>query len=203
LTYQGLPDVGDGQDWLELLRTATPHYAAQPYQQLAAAHRALGHDGAARQVLIQQRRDQLDRRALTSRTERAWARLTGITLGYGYQPWRALLFLLAVVLTSIAFAVGVGGYAGGLARVSTPASTTAAAATAGTPAAAPCSTVLQIGAGLDLGLPLVKTGASNQCKPTDTTAGEILTVASWILQALAWAFATLFIANFTNAVRKT
>ena len=59
------------------------------------------------------------------------------------------------------------------------------------------------GVGLDLGLPLVKTGASNRCQPTDPTAGGILTVASWILQAPALAFATLFIAGFTNAVRKT
>ena len=148
LTYQGLPHVGDEHDWLELIRTATPEYAAQPYQQLAAAHRAAGHDGAARQVLIQQRRDQLARRALTDPIDRAWARLTGVTLGYGYQPWRALLLLLVVVLTSIALAVGVGGRGGRLTRTSTPAPSPAAAAIARTPPAAPCSTVLQIGVGL-------------------------------------------------------
>jgi hypothetical protein len=107
LTYTGLPQVsvsgvGAAGGWLGLLREATPEYAAQPYQQLAAGHRAAGHDGAARRVLMQQRRDQLDRRAVTDPAERAWARLTGITLGYGYQPWRALLFLLAVVTTSVA-----------------------------------------------------------------------------------------------------
>jgi len=30
-----------------------------------------------------------------------------------------------------------------------------------------------------------------------------LTAASWLLQLLAWAFAALFIAGFTSAVRKT
>jgi hypothetical protein len=42
LTYAGLPD--SSLDWLDLLREATPRYAAQPYQQLAAAYRAAGHD---------------------------------------------------------------------------------------------------------------------------------------------------------------
>ena len=30
-----------------------------------------------------------------------------------------------------------------------------------------------------------------------------LTAAGWVLQLLAWAFAALFIAGFTSAVRKT
>jgi hypothetical protein len=30
-----------------------------------------------------------------------------------------------------------------------------------------------------------------------------MTIAQWILQVLAWAFATLFIAGFTSAVGKT
>jgi hypothetical protein len=77
--------------WPHLLREATPSYAAQPYQQFAGAYRAAGHDGEVRSILIAQRQDQIDRRVLTDRTERAWARLTKVTLGYGYQPWRALL----------------------------------------------------------------------------------------------------------------
>ena len=45
---------------------------------------------------------------------------------------------------------------------------------------APCSTVLQVGVGLDLGLPLVKTGATDACKRTDTPTGDQLTVASYM-----------------------
>jgi hypothetical protein len=66
-----------------------------------------------------------------------------------------------------------------------------------------CSTVEQIGAGLDLGLPLIKTGARDTCRPTTSTTGQVFTITGWIVQALAWAFATLFVAGFTNAVRKT
>lgn len=179
------------QGWLDLLRDATPYYAPQPYQQLAAAQRAAGHDRDARAVLIAQRHDQL-RRAATSRGERAWGRLTWITLGYGYQPWRALLGLLAIVLAAVFLAVLGPGAHGGLSRT-VPKDATAVS----------CSTVDRIGVGLDFGLPLIKTGARSDCTTTDTAAGQALTATGWTLQACAWAFATLFVAGFTSAVRKT
>jgi hypothetical protein len=70
-------------------------YAAQPYQQLAAACRTAGHDRDARRVLVEQRRDQLHRSTSTA-SERRWSRTTGLTLGFGFQPWRALVLLLLV-----------------------------------------------------------------------------------------------------------
>jgi hypothetical protein len=69
--------------------------------------------------------------------------------------------------------------------------------------ATPCRSLVQrIGVGLDTGLPLVSTAAGNACRPTDTGSGDVLTVAGWVLQVLAWAFATLFVAGFTGAVRR-
>ena len=61
----------------------------------------------------------------------------------------------------------------------------------------------RIGVGLDLGLPLIKTGTRDHCDTTASTTGQVLTAAGWALQLLAWAFATLFVAGFTGAVRKT
>lgn len=190
LTYIGLPEGLNAQQWLRLLRTATPAYAAQPYQQLAATHRAAGHDSEVRTILIAQRRDQIHRKALTRRTERAWVRLTGLTLGYGYQPWRALLALLVIVATATILATTLGAH-GGLAHSPTT-----------TVPAAPCSVIERLGVGLDYALPLIKP-ASRACEITNTATGQILTGTSWLLQLLAWAFATLFIAGFTSAVRKT
>jgi hypothetical protein len=191
LTYNGLPQPASLRPWLRLLREHTPRYAAQPYQHLAAAYRAAGHDREARTVLIAQRRDQLDRAGPT-RSERAWGRLTGLTLGYGYQPWRALLLLVATLVAATALSV-TAGHHDALAR-KPPAGT-------GTPAG-PCTTIDQIGVGLDLGTPLIKTGARDRCQPTPTPMGQTLLVAGWLLQLLAWAFATLFVAGFTSAVRK-
>ncbi|WP_147457338.1 hypothetical protein [Micromonospora sp. CV4] len=189
LTYSGLPRPASLPGWLTLLREHTPRYSAQPYQHLAAAYRAVGHDRDARTVLIAQRRDQIQRAGLTV-AERAWGRLIGITLGYGYQPWRALLMLLAALALAVTLSV-IGGHHGGLAQKPV------------TSAAAACTTIDQIGVGLDLGTPLLRTGARDRCQPTDAAAGQILTIAGWILQLLAWSFATLFIAGFTSAVRKT
>jgi hypothetical protein len=173
LTYSGLPlGVSPGL-WLKTIRENTFQYAAQPYQQLAAGHRAAGNDGAVRRVLMAQRRDQIDRHALTGRAERAWARFTGFALGYGYQPWRALIGLAAVVAVSVTLALIVGD----------------------------CGIVERIGFGLNVGAPLVTTNAV--CATTSVTAGHVLTVSGWLLKLLAWAFASLFIAGFTGAVRKS
>ena len=109
LTYAGVPERISARDWLELLRHGTPGYAAQPYQQLAAGYRALGDDRQARQILMAQRDDQLARTD-PRWSERLWGRITKVTLGYGYQPWRALLFLAAVVAVSCVLAVVLGSH---------------------------------------------------------------------------------------------
>jgi hypothetical protein len=191
LTYAGLPEGISSRDWLRLLREATPSYAAQPYQQFAGAHRAAGHDGEVRRILMAQRQDQIDRGALTGRTERAWARLTRLTLGYGYQPWRALLALVAVVMIAVVLALTLGAH-GGVARTDPE-----------SPAANQCSAVERVGVGLDLGVPLSKIGSREHCDTTASTTGQVLTAAGWGLQLLAGAFAALFVAGFTGAVRKT
>jgi hypothetical protein len=188
--YTGLPKPGSLKQWLRLLREHTPRYAAQPYQQLAAAHRAAGHDREVRTILMAQRRDQIRRRAIIGR-DRTWSRFTGLTIGFGYQPWRALILLLGVLILSVTTAL-VAGHNGGLAHTSK----------AATPATT-CTILEQVGVGLDLGTPLIKTGARELCSPTTADAGQTLTAAGWFLQALAWAFAALFIAGFTAAVRKT
>jgi hypothetical protein len=52
-------------------------------------------------------------------------------------------------------------------------------------------------------VPLIKTGARDHCDTTASTAGQVLIVAAWGCSCWAWAFATLFVASFTGAVRKT
>jgi hypothetical protein len=118
----------------------------------------------------------------TSLQERAWGRITRTTLGYGYQPWRALLFLSAVAVLSCVLAV--------MAR------------------AAWCADrlVRQVSVGLDLNLPAGTSLARASCglagNPASVTAAW-LAAAGLVLRLLAWAFAALFIAGFTGAARKT
>ena len=115
LTYA--PRGISGRDWLRLLREGTPRYTAQPYQQLAAAYRAVGHERQARRVLMAQRDDQLAR-THPRWSERLWGRITKVTLGYGYQPWRALLFLAGVVALSCVLAVVLGSHGALVVKIS-------------------------------------------------------------------------------------
>jgi hypothetical protein len=191
LTYAGLPQEISSQDWLRLLREATPSYAPQPYQQFAAPHRAAGNDGDGRRALIAQQQDQIDRGGMT-RGDRALAHLSGLIIGYGYQPWRLPLFLATIALTAVFLTLTLGGHGGVAHTDRSP------------PAGSQCSTVELVGVGLDLGLPLIKTGIRDYCDTTASATGHVLTVAGWGLQLLAWAFATLVVASFTDIfVRKT
>ncbi len=193
LTYTGVPEQISARDWLDLLRHGTRGYAAQPYQQLAAGYRALGNERQARQILMAQRHDELTRTD-TRRRERLWGWITKVTLGYGYQPWRALLFLVLVVLIScgLAFALGSHGALAQTSKTATPGQ--------------PCTVIQQISIGLDLNLPVGTSLARASCDLTKDAASATaawLSIAGWVLRLLAWAFAALFIAGFTSAVRKT
>jgi hypothetical protein len=85
---------------LEWLRRQTP-YAPQPYEQLASYYRRLGHDDEARRVLLVRERR---RRAVLGPAGRAWGGLLDATVGYGYRPWLAGLWLvLLTLLGSVAF----------------------------------------------------------------------------------------------------
>jgi hypothetical protein len=192
LTYTGVPEPISAQSWVDLLRHGTQRYAAQPYQQLAAGYRARGDDRQARRTLMAQRDDQLARTD-TSWPEKWWGKITKVTLGYGYQPWRALWFLAAVVAVSCVLAVVLGAH-GALAQTAT------------TAPGRSCTVVQQVSVGLDLNLPVGTSVARASCDLTKDSAsatGAWLTAVGWVLRVLAWVFAALFIAGFTSAVRKT
>ena len=193
LTYTGVPGQISAREWLDLLRDGTPWYTAQPYQQLAAGYRGLGDERRAREILMAQRDDEL---TLTNTRWREWlwGKTTKVTLGYGYQPWRALLFLAAVVAVSCVLAVTFGSH-GALVQTDKTA----------TPGRS-CTVIQQISVGLDLNLPVGTSVARADCDLTKNPASATaawLTAAGWGLRLLAWVFAALFIAGFTSAVRKT
>lgn len=185
LRYQGTAGGPALADWLRWFGHRGLGYTTQPYQHLAAAYRAAGHEADARRVLIAQQRDLYRRGGLTG-----WLRLRhrilGATLGYGYKSWRALSGLLATLAVSVALTVGAGAHAVAAHRDGTH-----------------CSAVEQVGLGVDLGAPLIATGAADVCAiDTRRVAGQALTVAGWLLQLSGWAFATLFVAGFTGVIRR-
>ncbi|MFC9467378.1 oxidoreductase [Streptomyces coelicoflavus] len=74
----------------------SPGYSPQPYEQLASWYRKAGHDDDARRVLLARQRH---RRRTLPPAARVWGHLLDVTVGYGYRPWLAGVWLLA--LTSV------------------------------------------------------------------------------------------------------
>ncbi|MER6083925.1 oxidoreductase [Streptomyces sp. NPDC001833] len=73
----------------------SPGYNPQPYEQLASWYRKSGHDDEARRVLLARQRH---RRRTLPPAARAWGHLLDVTVGYGYRPWLAGVWLLALTL---------------------------------------------------------------------------------------------------------
>ncbi|MBO1336292.1 oxidoreductase [Streptomyces sp. VRA16 Mangrove soil] len=90
-------DVTNRLAWLRL----SDEYTPLPYEQLAANYRALGHDDQARRVLLQRQRRRREEQPLLGR---AWGMLLDATVGYGYRPWLAGIWLaLLIALGSLVF----------------------------------------------------------------------------------------------------
>ncbi len=73
----------------------SPGYSPQPYEQLASWYRKAGHDDDARRVLLAKQRH---RRGTLSPAARVWGHLLDVTVGYGYRPWLAGVWLLVLTL---------------------------------------------------------------------------------------------------------
>ena len=80
---------------LAWLSRAEPEYRPQPYEQLAAYYRRLGHEEEARQVLIAK---EAARRAVLSIPGKILSVILAVTVGYGYRPLRAFVWLVTLVI---------------------------------------------------------------------------------------------------------
>ncbi|GAA1523755.1 hypothetical protein GCM10009678_01210 [Actinomadura kijaniata] len=95
LTYQALEPRLPAKQRLTWLNGDHHGFESQPYEQLAANYTALGLHADARHVLHAKERHRLDGETPLIRL---WGKLQDTTTGYGYQPWRAFLWL-TVLLT--------------------------------------------------------------------------------------------------------
>ncbi|MCX2947680.1 hypothetical protein [Lentzea sp. NEAU-D7] len=175
LTYEGLPRDTTVDEWLSFLPERTLRYSAQPWTQLASAHQAAGHERDVRRIRVAQQRD-LRRRGLLSRWGRIWHLVRGATVGHGYRPGLALVWLAGVLAVSVGVVLVSG--------------------------AVRCSTIEQVGYALNVATPLVKVDAARCTVDGASGAGGFVLASTWLLQVLAWAFATLFVAGFTGLVRR-
>ena len=95
LTYGDMRPYLPARERLDWLRRSA-EYQGQPFEELAAYYRRLGHDEQARRVLLAQQRERTRRRPWQRRW---WGWLQDALVGYGYAPGRALA-LLAVALAA-------------------------------------------------------------------------------------------------------
>jgi hypothetical protein len=96
LTYSTLEPQLPARQRLSWLARDEHGHKLQPYEQLAAHYNGLGQPAEARRVLYARERLQRRNRAPLARI---WSYLQDVTVAYGYQPWRALLWL-ALLLTA-------------------------------------------------------------------------------------------------------
>jgi len=191
LIYSGVPEPMDASIWLGLLRNGTPEYSAQPYEQLAAGYGAVGAKELARLTRITQHDDELARKPM-GRTARAWGHIIKFTVGYGYQPGRALALIAVVVILSSVLAFVLGSH-GALAQTDRTAKN-----------GKPCTMIQEISVGMDLGLPIGTSLAREDCdlpRNQGTTTAWLITTELG-MRSVAWALTALFAAAVTGALPK-
>jgi hypothetical protein len=197
LAYTSLHAV-DWHEWLHLIIHHTRDYRPQPYQQLAAALSASGHESTAREVLIAQQQDLYHRGELGGPLIKSAHWLWGTLAGYGYRSSRAVLALVLVLMIAAGLGVAAGHTPIGPGHY-----VTAHTSQAHDPNS-PCSLVEQIGVGIDRSVPLAPAGIGNRCDfDTSSPLGQAFTASTWILQALVWTLAALAIAGYLGLIRKT
>ncbi|GIH61390.1 hypothetical protein [Microbispora siamensis] len=99
LTYESLRGPATLADRLSWLRRDPGGYRPQPYEQLAAYCRRIGHEPDARRVLLARQRA---RRRTLRLPGRLWGRLLDGLVGYGYRPWLAGLWAALLLATGTA-----------------------------------------------------------------------------------------------------
>ncbi|MEU6915244.1 oxidoreductase [Streptomyces olindensis] len=99
-TYNALAVPLTAPERVRWIRRTGGGYLPQPYEQLAAAYRRLGHEDEARTVLLAKQRH---RRTTLSAHTRAWGHVQDVAVGYGYRPLRAGLWLLALLACGALF----------------------------------------------------------------------------------------------------
>jgi hypothetical protein len=103
LTYDALEPPLSAQQRLRWLARDPHGHQPRPYEQLAAHYAAIGQPAQARHVMYASERILHRNKTLLPRI---WSFLQNVTIGYGYQPWRAVAWLATLLIAgSITFAV--------------------------------------------------------------------------------------------------
>ncbi|MFI6087076.1 membrane-associated oxidoreductase [Streptomyces sp. NPDC051218] len=103
LTYTTLDPHEPAERRLQILGRDSDGYVPYAYEQLSTAYRRIGDDAAARKVQLAKLRRH---RTTLPWYAKAWGHLQDVTVGYGFRPTRAAVWLLSLLLIgSVTYAV--------------------------------------------------------------------------------------------------
>ncbi len=191
-------DAGTRLRWLRLQSGFHP----QPYRQLAKVLRESGDEPGATEVLIAS--DDLNYRRF-GLSGRIWGAFLNTTIGYGYQPLRAIVWSFAVVIFG-SMVVATGKRAGVM-RFKWPEETPP-------PSGDPMAGLHPMLYSLDVFVPFVDLHQENYWWPDETASGEcaifgqrvtvrgsVLRYYLWLQIVAGWLLSAIFIAGVTGLVR--
>jgi hypothetical protein len=103
LVYDVLAPQLPARHRLRWLTDGMSGHQPQPFEQLAALYTSIGQPAEARRVLYAKERHQ---RTAKNAAGRLWSMIQDVTVGYGFQPWRAAAWFAALLAVgSVVFAV--------------------------------------------------------------------------------------------------
>lgn len=179
-TYERLENDPDGDAVRVAYRLAwlmhhRDGYVPGLFDQLAAVYRRSGRVEAARRVSIAKLRR---RREVLSSWGKAWNWLLQVTVGYGYRPWLAGVWLLALlVVGSVVFAVAYPTHI--------------------FPAVASPPTFQPVVYTLDVLVPIVDLNQKRSWYPTGAAQ-----LCAWVLTGAGWVLTTAVVAGVTNTFKR-
>ncbi len=86
-------DANSRIEWLN--RQGKEQFRPGPYEQLAKVLNKIGHSEDAKKILIE--KEKKITRLSCFGWRRFWRGVLGVTIGYGYRPWQALWFIVAII----------------------------------------------------------------------------------------------------------
>jgi hypothetical protein len=205
LTYGSIigenqPDVDQRLKWVQSqYRPKAKDFVSQPYRQLVQAYQQVGKDTEARKVAIAQLRDLRKHGHLTWHRN-IFNRLLDLFIGYGYQTWKAGIYLLILFGAVFAFVLVAKGHS-----AIVPAQNTALVYP--TPTAVRCQSNYPcfepFGYTIDTVIPLINVHQADYWGPNaDGPWGWACVVITYLGTAFGWLLATLALAGATGIVRK-
>ncbi|UCG47112.1 MAG: hypothetical protein JSU94_16635 [Phycisphaerales bacterium] len=195
-------DVATRLRWLRLQYPSEAdrvRFFPQPYEQLASVYRKMGADTSARKVLIAKNKDKA-RFTNLSLPQKCWYYCFGKVVGYGYKPWRALWWGLAVII--FGWLIFWAGFRADVMSPTDRAAYTSDDSPSGRHVSPDYPMLSPLMYSLDAFVPLVNFHQADYWLPdANRFSGCAIRFYLWFHIAAGWVLSTLFVVALTGLIR--